>query len=97
MKDIKITFTSLRNRIAEYRKNYYESLHPALKFDINAVEIALNLAEIHFHHRNLTDKELEWFRGKRFIEDTFQNEWKDIADNYLIITEFIKSGNHLRA
>jgi len=92
LKNIPEIFYLLRSRISDYRKDNYEMAHPAIKFDINSVEIALNLAEIYFYYRNLTDKELEWFKGKRFITETFQNDWKDIADNYLLMAEFVKKG-----
>ncbi len=96
LKNITEIFSLLRNRISEYRKANYKMAHPAIKCDINSVEIALNLAEIYFYYRNLSDKELEWFNGKRFITETFQNDWKDIADNYLLIAEFVKKGRIIR-
>lgn len=92
MKDIKVIISTTHIRILEYRKANYETAHSVIKYDVNSVEIALSLAEIYIHNRNLSENEIEWFQGKRFITETFQNQWKDIADNYLIISDFVKTG-----
>jgi hypothetical protein len=39
----------------------------------------------------LTEDELRWFTGGRFIEDTFGEQWVDIADNYDRLCDLIKS------
>jgi len=86
------TIETLRKRISSFRDTVgYYKLHPALKHDVNAVEICNSLAEIFLHYRNLTDDELRWFTGGRFIEDAFGGQWADIPHNYKKLCELLKS------
>ena len=73
MKNINENIELLRKRILEYRNIYYDKSHPAIQHDINSIEIAIGLSEIYLNYRNLTENELLWFNGKRFVSETFQN------------------------
>ncbi len=80
---IKQLIANLKSRVQEFRhKRNYDTLHPSVKHDVNAIEICINLIEIKFYYRELRKEELRWFEGSRSIEETFGEEWKDIAIGY---------------
>jgi hypothetical protein len=84
--DIKV----LRKLITDYYNQFYDDSHRAVKTDINSVQIAVNLAEIYYNYRNLSEEEQHWFKGERFISELFINEWQEIADTYKRISIEVK-------
>ena len=92
IEEIKSTSDILRKRILSFREtDGYDNLHPAFKHDVNTVEICDSLTEIFLYYRNLTEDELRWFTGGRFIEDTFGEQWVDITDKYKKLCDLVKS------
>jgi hypothetical protein len=73
-------------------ENKFEST--AFVFDINAIEIAISIAELGLKiKRKRKKEEKNWFEGERFIEDSLGStkKWNDIFILYCnLVTEVKK-------
>jgi hypothetical protein len=84
----------LRNRLTDYRlykRNRETSIH------INALEIALNLAEFAIAKRNpISQNEQKWFNVDWELIQVLENsEWEDLLIGYFELKEYLKNLNLL--
>jgi len=82
---------NLRNRLSEYR--YFKLVDKSeTSIHVNALEIALNLAEFAIEKgREIKKSELIWFEADWELINIFENsEWEDLLNGYFEIKEFLK-------
>ncbi len=85
-------FDDLRRRLLEY-KEVKKPIHSAIRFDICAIELAVNFLELKIvRDRQISPEEMKWFQGERYISDTFEGdtEFNDVFQGYLKICELAK-------
>ncbi|MBN8858974.1 MAG: hypothetical protein J0H29_11335 [Sphingobacteriales bacterium] len=89
---------NLRNRIADFRKSeLYEKSKP-LRFDINAIEIAVNLSSLGIdNNRAILKSEEYWFEGGYLIANDLTGQWEDISIFYNKLVEAVKASKFFRS
>jgi hypothetical protein len=85
-----MSLQKLRKRITQYRhfkliKGTETSIH------VNALEIALNLAEFAIEkNRKITQEESSWFNADWELMHVFENsEWEDLLIGYFEMKKFL--------
>lgn len=94
-KEILLFLDKVRERIIEFKKSK-DTIHSAIRYDICTIEIAACFLELKIsRERNVKSEELHWFKGERYIEDTFGNneEFSDLYRDYLKIQSLLKSSD----
>ncbi|HTA63835.1 MAG TPA: hypothetical protein VK835_15335 [Bacteroidia bacterium] len=88
---------NLREQINSFRAtDLYNSSKP-LKFDINSIEIALNLSELGINNnRAIEANEENWFKGGYLIANDFCGEWEDISVLYNKLVDEVKKKKYFR-
>lgn len=92
------TIKLFRKRLSEYR---FKRIEEEVSLHVNAMDIALNLAEYALRENRKIDKnELKWFDAGLQLEYVFGgSEWEDLLDYYeelhkkLLIKNFIDKTN----
>ena len=87
--------SNFRNRLTEYRVSkvgFEVSIH------INALEIAINLAEFSIRKdRVILQSEEIWFNADWELINVFENsKWEDLLHSYFQLKELLKKNNYLK-
>lgn len=88
----------LRERLNEYRTQNFP-LNKVFVHDSCSIEIALSLAELGVvRKRPISEEEEHWFKGKRYINDSFGSlqGWSDVYNLYLDLVEEVNAENYFR-
>lgn len=95
--EIETIIISLRSRIADFRKSeLYEKSKP-LRFDINAIELAVNLSALGVdNNRAILESEEYWFEGGYLIANDLTGQWEDISMSYNKLVEVVKEYKFFR-
>jgi hypothetical protein len=95
--DIEELILELRNRINEFRKTeLYKNTIP-LKFDVSAIEIAINLTELGvYNSRAILKSEEYWFEGEYLIQNDFTGYWENISILYSQLVDVVKGKKFYR-
>ena len=96
--EINLIIEELRDRINEFRlSSELFKTNSIYQYNYNAITIAISLTEIGINEeRPIKDNEMVWFKGHRYIEDTFgaNDDWKDIYKLYYDLVQFVKEKNY---
>lgn len=89
--EIEEIILNLRKRIAEFKETELYKINKNFRFDIRAIEIALNLSELRFdNNRSILESEQYWFKGGYLIANDLTGEWEDISFLYNKLVAIVK-------
>ncbi|MFY7664980.1 hypothetical protein [Flavobacterium sp.] len=89
--DIIFLTDKIRRRINEYKRER-SPIDNVTRHDLSAIEIAACLLELNvIRDRKITEEEMHWFQGQRFVDDSFRNDkqYSDLYYDYIKLLSYV--------